>query len=64
VVVGLVFSVCAPAGDIFESIVKRKAGFKDSSKFLPGLGGVLDIFDSILMTAPFYYVVLKFIFKL
>lgn len=64
VVVGLVFSVCAPAGDIVESIVKRKAGLKDSSKFLPGLGGVLDIFDSILMTAPFYYVVLKFIFKL
>lgn len=36
VVMGLIFSVCAPAGDICVSIVKRKAGFKDSSKFSTG----------------------------
>jgi phosphatidate cytidylyltransferase len=56
---GLLISVFAPLGDIIESIVKRKAGVKDSSGFLPGLGGVLDVFDSILLSLPFYYFFLK-----
>lgn len=59
VAVGLLISVFAPLGDICESIVKRKAGVKDSSGFLPGLGGVLDVFDSILLSVPFYYLLLK-----
>lgn len=58
---GLV-AVCAPAGDLVESVLKRKAGKKDSSHLFPGLGGVLDIFDSILMSAPFYYIFLKLVF--
>ena len=58
---GFLISVFSPLGDIFESIIKRKAGVKDSSGFLPGLGGVLDIFDSILTSLPFYYLYLKII---
>jgi phosphatidate cytidylyltransferase len=57
---GLLVAVLAPLGDLIESWVKRKGGVKDSSQFLPGLGGVLDIFDSILFTAPFYCVALYF----
>ncbi len=56
---GLVIAVCAPLGDLLESLLKRKAGVKDSSRLFPGLGGVLDIFDSILMSAPFYYLLIK-----
>jgi phosphatidate cytidylyltransferase len=55
---GLMVAVFAPLGDLIESWVKRKGGVKDSSQLLPGFGGVLDIFDSILFTAPFYCVAL------
>ncbi len=58
-VVSFVVALLAPSGDLLESLIKRKAGVKDSSHFLPGLGGVLDIFDSIFMSAPFYYILLK-----
>lgn len=53
---GLVIALTGLIGDLFESIIKRDFDAKDSSKWLPGLGGMLDIFDSILAAAPAAYV--------
>jgi len=51
----VLIGILAFASDLGESILKRGAGIKDSSQLLPGHGGVLDRFDSFLLTAPFYY---------
>ena len=51
----LIVGILAFASDLGESVLKRGAGAKDSSQLLPGHGGVLDRFDSFLLTAPFYY---------
>ncbi|NQT76021.1 MAG: phosphatidate cytidylyltransferase [Candidatus Omnitrophica bacterium] len=55
---GILIGVFAQLGDLAESLVKRDYQVKDSSLFLPGLGGVLDVIDSILFTAPIFYIYL------
>lgn len=58
-VAGFILALAATLGDLVESVLKRFAGIKDSGFFLPGHGGALDRFDSILFTAPvFYYFVI------
>ena len=48
--IGFITSVAAQGGDLFESAIKRKCNIKDMGKLLPGHGGVLDRFDSMLFS--------------
>jgi phosphatidate cytidylyltransferase len=55
---GILIGIFAQLGDLAESLIKRDYQVKDSSVFLPGLGGMLDVIDSILFTAPIFYICL------
>lgn len=57
IVLGAVASIIGTIGDLVESKLKRLAGIKDSGNIMPGHGGALDRFDSILLSAPFAFIV-------
>ncbi len=61
VVLGLGLGFAAVVGDLAESVVKRGAHTKDSSHVLPGIGGTLDLIDSLLFTAPLLYFYMRFV---
>ncbi len=59
VALGVLLSVTAVVGDLIESLFKREAGVKDSGRWFPGIGGILDLLDSLLFNAPLMYLYLR-----
>ncbi|MFH1836719.1 MAG: phosphatidate cytidylyltransferase [Candidatus Omnitrophota bacterium] len=58
-VMGLLVSTLGQVGDLAESLIKRDCNVKDSGGYLAGIGGVLDLIDSLLFTAPVFYFYVK-----
>src|SRR6186713_30931 len=63
-VLGLLLGFAAVIGDLAESIVKRSTGVKDSGNLLPGIGGALDLIDSLLFTVPLLFFYLRLVIRL
>jgi phosphatidate cytidylyltransferase len=59
VILGVILSLGAVVGDLIESLFKREAGLKDSGRLFPGIGGILDLLDSLLFNAPLMYLYLR-----
>jgi phosphatidate cytidylyltransferase len=57
---GIAVGITAIIGDLAESALKRSAVIKDSGDVIPGRGGILDTIDSIIFSAPFYYLILVY----
>jgi len=62
-ILGASIGILAQLGDLAESLIKRDVGVKDSGWVVPGLGGILDIIDSLLFSAPFLYFYIKVILR-
>jgi phosphatidate cytidylyltransferase len=63
VILGLLLGFAAVIGDLAESIIKRSTGVKDSGNMLPGIGGALDLIDSLLFTAPLLFFYLRLVIR-
>ena len=61
ILIGFICGIAGQVGDLAESLIKREAGQKDSGSLIPGHGGMLDRFDSILFNALLTYLVLRII---
>jgi phosphatidate cytidylyltransferase len=60
---GVILPPLSVVGDLVESVIKRDTGIKDSGAFIPGIGGALDLLDSILFTAPVFYFYHQFLIR-
>ena len=58
---GSLIALSAVIGDLIASVLKRLAGMKDSGGTIPGIGGLLDLTDSLILAAPTGYFILRFI---
>ena len=58
---GPLLGVGAVLGDLVESVLKRDSGVKDSGSFFPGIGGILDLLDSLLFNAPLMFLYLRLV---
>jgi phosphatidate cytidylyltransferase len=58
-VLGFILGAAAVLGDLIESLFKREASVKDSGRLFPGIGGILDLLDSLLFNAPLMYLYLR-----
>jgi len=63
VCLGIAVGILGQLGDLSESLIKRDCQIKDSASLIPGMGGVLDIIDSLLFTVPVYYFYIKTLFN-
>ncbi len=63
ILIGAIVGTIGQLGDLTESLLKRDAGVKDSSKLIPGHGGAFDRFDSVLMVSPCVYLYLCWLFR-
>jgi len=63
IALGLLLGFAAVIGDLAESIVKRSTGVKDSGNLLPGIGGALDLIDSLLFTAPLLFFYMRLVIR-
>lgn len=63
VILGLLLGFAAVIGDLAESLIKRSTGVKDSGNLLPGIGGALDLIDSLLFTAPLLFFYMRLVIR-
>jgi phosphatidate cytidylyltransferase len=59
--IGMAIVALGIVGDLFESLLKRSAGVKDSAALIPGHGGVLDRVDALLFAAPVYFIITRYV---